>query len=360
MPVSDSSVPARDRVDRAITPATASAAAADTTGFRSSGQSPGAVATVHLVGGGALATAVLRQIGALPAVVVAVSDDTATVFDRRGVPLTTLCEHLQRGGGLAALPRAERLPPDQATAFVAADVVIDVSEPANGRAIDAAVERGRAVLRRGASLVIADAGIAAAGAIEWQLGLHAARAWLDGALGGIGRRLADEIAELRERSSALALVGERTSTAAVQAIESGAVTPPFAAELRSVSTFAARFAALWAGVFGTPWLRPPTSPEVDTTRLVLPPPHEQRARAARGATTRLVARGSRGGRDFQLGFEEVAVGTALAAPADRVVATYELPQGRRVHTGTAIGSEAVAAAVVADAQRALTRAEVLA
>lgn len=359
MPVSGSSVPSRDRVDRAITSATASAAAADTTGFRSSGQSPGAVATVHVVGGGALATAVLRQIGGLRAVVVAVSDDTATVFDRRGVPLAALCEHLQGGGGLAASSRAERLPPDQATAFVAADVVIDASRPANAFAIEAAVERGRAVLRRGASLVIADAHVAAAGAIEWQFGPHAARARLDGALGGIGHRLADELAELRERAAGLALVGECASTAAVQAIESGAAVTPFAGD-DATSVFAARFATLWAAVFGAPWLRLPAPPGVDNTRLVLPSPHEQRARAARGTTTRLVARGSRAGRDLQFGFEEVAVGTALAAPADRIVATYDLPQGHRVHTGTAIGTEGVAAAVVADAQRAIARAEVLA
>ncbi|MEO6593907.1 MAG: hypothetical protein ABIP94_04050, partial [Planctomycetota bacterium] len=72
--------------------ATASKAGPDTVGFRSSGQSPGTrlpgapPRSLHLIGPGQVGRAFLRQIAALPVAVVAVSDSTATVFDRRGLP----------------------------------------------------------------------------------------------------------------------------------------------------------------------------------------------------------------------------------------------------------------------------------
>jgi homoserine dehydrogenase len=83
-----------------------------------------------------------------------------------------------------------------------------------------------------------------------------------------------------------------------------------------------------------------------------------RARAARGLTTRLVARADRGG-NLRVAYEEVALGSPLAAPPDRVVYGYELPEGLRVHTGLAIGYERTAAALLDDVRDALTGREVV-
>ncbi|MCA8950708.1 MAG: hypothetical protein KDE27_14495, partial [Planctomycetes bacterium] len=74
---------------------------------------------------------------------------------------------------------------------------------------------------------------------------------------------------------------------------------------------------------------------------------ELRRRVERGLTTRLVARAVRGG-ELRVAFEELPIGSPLVAPADRVVYTYELPAGMRVHTGLAVGYDLTAAALHED------------
>ena len=82
-----------------------------------------------------------------------------------------------------------------------------------------------------------------------------------------------------------------------------------------------------------------------------------RERASRGATTRLIARGGRSGTDLRAAFEEVALGSPLAAPADRVVYGYELPSGLRVHTGLGVGYERTAEALWQDVHALLLGAK---
>lgn len=339
-----------------ITGATASTAARDTTGFRSSGQSPGlspgaARATVHVLGTGAVARALLRRLAHEPVTVVAVSDAEATVFDRGGLSLDAVSAHLVCSAPLAVLPRAERLAPELALSFVAADVVVFAGGTALGH-LEGAIERGRSVLRRGASLVLAEASVLAAAAGEWLLGLHRERVGADAALGGIGHRLAGELAELRADCRSVAFAGDPWSTAFVQAVEAG-IAPAdaralaFGAEAVEV-TAPARLAAIRAAVFGAEWSRDAAPRPFVRDELPEPPSELLRARARRGATTRLVARVSRGGGDLQVGFEEVPRGTPLAAPPDRVVAVYELPAGQRVHTGIAVTVEGHAEALLGD------------
>lgn len=101
-------------------------------------------------------------------------------------------------------------------------------------------------------------------------------------------------------------------------------------------------------MFGDSWTAPPAFERIARADVRGLDPELLRERAARGATTRLVARGSRRGDDLRVVYEEVPRGSPLAAPPDRVVYGYELPGGLRVHTGLAIGHERTAGALLAD------------
>src|SRR5688572_25480434 len=100
-----------------LSAATASTEPRDTDGFRSSGQSPGR-RSLHLVGPGAVGRAFLRQLAGVPVNVVAVTDSSATVFDRAGLPLEAIAAHKEAGRPLAAWPGAEALPTDFAVTIV--------------------------------------------------------------------------------------------------------------------------------------------------------------------------------------------------------------------------------------------------
>jgi homoserine dehydrogenase len=111
-------------------------------------------------------------------------------------------------------------------------------------------------------------------------------------------------------------------------------------------------------VFGETFLRPPTPATVVREAIAGLDPTVVRARAQRGRTTRLVARGSRTGGDLRVRFEEVPLGSPLAAPPDRVVYGYELPAGLRVHTGLAVGHDRTAQALLGDLRAWLRGQEV--
>ncbi|MBL8756104.1 MAG: hypothetical protein JNK15_22615, partial [Planctomycetes bacterium] len=136
--------------------------------FHSSGQSPG-VRTLHLLGPGAVGRAFLHQLDALPVRVVALSDSTATVFDRDGLATDGIVRHKAAGGALASLPRAERIPSDLAVRIVAADIVVDCT-PTRADDTAAAVARGRAALQNGAFLALCGKNALAAQVPEWLLG----------------------------------------------------------------------------------------------------------------------------------------------------------------------------------------------
>jgi homoserine dehydrogenase len=106
-------------------------------------------------------------------------------------------------------------------------------------------------------------------------------------------------------------------------------------------------------LFGDSWAAPPTADAVVRQAIATLDLDAVRARPARGATTRLVARADRSRDSLRVQFEAVPLGSPLAAPPDRVVYGYELPAGLRVHTGLAVGHERTAAALLADVQAAL-------
>jgi homoserine dehydrogenase len=363
-----------------ITFATASAAGPDTVGFRSSGQSPGgqspggqsaaAPRTLHLVGPGHVGAALLARLGELPLRLIAVSDSAATAFDRQGLDPAAIAAHKRAGGSLASWYRAEALPTELAIGVIGADVVVDAS-PSSSSGTEAAVQRGRAALRAGAFLALCGKNALAAAAPEWLLGVHRGQVGIDAVLGGTGRQLVSELPELREHARALALVGNVTTTVVIEAIERGAsladgvaaaaarglLEPDPALDLDGHDA-ATKLCAVWAAVFGETFLRPPTPATVVREAIAGLDPTVVRARAQRGRTTRLVARGSRTGGDLRVRFEEVPLGSPLAAPPDRVVYGYELPAGLRVHTGLAVGHDRTAQALLGDLRAWLRGQEV--
>ncbi len=336
--------------------------------FHSSGQSPG-VRTLHLLGPGAVGSAFLQQLTGLPVRTVAISDSSATVFDRNGVAVDSVLRHKAAGGALASLPRTERIPSELAVRVVAADIVVDCT-PTRAADTQLAVARGRAALQNGSFLALCGKNALAAQVPEWLLGAFRGRVGVHAVLGGAGQQLVRELLDLREHASSLALVGNVTTTVLVAAIERGASLEAGIADATARgllepdptldldgSDAATKLLLTWGAVFGESWQQPRTLAAVSRQDIRSLDVELVRQRARRGATTRLVARGSRAGNDLRVAYEEVPAGSPLAAPPDRVVYGYELPQGLRVHTGLAVGHERTAAALLDDV-RAFLRAEV--
>lgn len=321
--------------------------------------------TLHLVGPGQVGRSFLRQLEALPVRVVAVSDSAATVFDRGGVAIGPLVAHKAAGGALASLPRAEAIPTELAIRVVAADLVVDAT-PSSEAGTAQAVQRGRAALQNGAFLALSGKNALAAAAPEWLLGAWRGRVGIHAVLGGAGQSLVRELAELREHCRGLVLVGNVTTTLLIEAIERGASLEQGIAEAQARgllepdptldldgSDAATKLRCVWGAVFGDSWAEPVSGARVVRDDIRALDVATVRARAARGATTRLVARGDRSGTGLQVRFEELPIGSPLAAPPDRVVYGYELPAGLRVHTGLAVGFDRTAAALLDDVRQAL-------
>ena len=328
--------------------------------FHSSGHSPGQVRTLHLLGPGRVGRALLPQLADLPVRVVAISDSTATAFDRQGLPLDAIAAHKAAGGSLASWPRAEAIPTELAVRIVGADLVVDAT-PTDQASVQAALQRALAALQNGAFLVVAGKNALAEAAPEWLLGVHRGKVGVHAALGGAGQALLRELDELREHCRELVLVGNVTTTVLVEAIERGGSLDDGLAVARQLglleadptqdldgSDAATKLRAVWGALFADAWTAPPSFARIARADARALDPELLRARARAGATTRLVARGSRSGTDLRVAFEEVPRGSPLAAPPDRVVYGYQLPCGLRVHTGLGIGHERTAGALFAD------------
>ena len=323
--------------------------AADTEGNLSSGPSP----TVHLLGLGKVGRAFLREISGTGIRLVGASDSTATVVDREGLDPLALCAHKERGGSLAAWPRAERVQLELAFGLLGADVVVDALPTDLGRAA-AAVQRCKAALRAGSALVLASKdALARAGEVllapGTRVGCHAV-------LGGTGRRLRAELAELRAGCTAIAIAANASTTALVQHLERGA---SLAAAIRDVQALgllesdptldldgsdAATKLAIVARAVLDLCCDPRAVPRADIRGL---DPALVRERAARGSTTRLVGRADRRG-ELRVAFEEVPLTSPLAVPSDRVAYTYTLSAGVRVHVGCGVGPIETARALLID------------
>lgn len=136
--------------------ARASSEPRDTTGFASSGQSPGTTAapgqtslsasprpTLHLLGVGKVGAAFLAQLAALPIQLVAVSDRSGTAFARTGLDPLAVRAHKLAGQPIAAWPHAETIPTELAIGLCAADVVVDAT-PTDQQSTAAAIGRVQA------------------------------------------------------------------------------------------------------------------------------------------------------------------------------------------------------------------------
>lgn len=325
-------------------------------------------ATLHLVGPGHVGRSFLRQLAPAPVRVVAVSDASATAFARGGLPVDALCAHKAAGRALADWPGAERIPTDVALRVVAADVVADAT-PTREAEADAAVARALLALRLGGRVVLSAKNALAAAATSLLLGPFADRVGVDGVLGGAGAAIVADLADLRARCRGLAIVGNVTTTVLALACERGlSVVDGIAdAQARGLlepdptldldgSDAATKLRAVWGAVFGAPAGPMPAAAAVAREDVRALDAVALRARAARGATTRLVGRGDRAG-NLCVCFEELPAGSPLAVPPDRVAYGFELPDGLRVHVGFGVGYDQTAAAMVRDVARLLAVAQ---
>jgi len=323
-----------------------------------------AAATLHLIGPGHVGRSFLRQLAPLPVRVVAVTDSTATVFARDGLPVAALCAHKDAGRPLADWPGAERVPVEVALRVIAADVVAD-GTPTREAEAEAAVARALLALRLGGRVVLSAKNALAAASTTLLLGPAHDRVGVDAVLGGAGAALASDLADLRARCTGLALVGNVTTTVLVQAFERGQSVADGLADAEARGLFepeptldldgsdaATKLRAVWGAVFGEPGATLPAAADVAREDVRALDVGVVRARAARGATTRLVGRGNRSG-NLRVRFEELPAGSPLAVPPDRVAYGFEMPDGLRVHVGFGVGHDRTAAAMVRDVARLL-------
>ncbi|MDH5590361.1 MAG: alpha/beta fold hydrolase, partial [Gemmatimonadota bacterium] len=256
------------------------------------------------------------------------------------------------GGKVRDLPGAEPWDAWEAVERVEADLVVDATSTDFAREGWGAHLESH-VVSRGAPLVMAAKDAAAAHAHRW-LDLSAARGrvGINAVLGGAGAALRHQIAELRAEATGVAIAGSGSTTTIIEVVEAGGSiqdgideagrrglleTDP-ELDLKGYDAavkLAVVASALW-GVTATP----EEVPRQDIRDLE---EEEIRGRAARGHTTRLVARGDAEGR-LAVGFEGVSRTSPLAVPGDRAAYVYDLPgRRRRVHLGAGMGPAATAA-----------------
>lgn len=328
---------------------------------------PGArprAATLHLLGPGRVGSSFLRQLHDLPVRVVAVSDTGGTVHDGNGIDVDAMLRHKATGQSVVSLRGGIPMDACEAIDRVRADLVVDAT-PTDPAGTAAAVGRGDAALRTGAFLVLCAKNALAAAGDRWLRAPHRGRVGIHAVLGGTGKQLVRELDGLREGCTALALVGNVTTTVVIQAVESGASIAQGIEEARhrgllepdptldlDGSDAATKLCAVWNVLFATAAAHramPGVVPRQDLRDLDAAVVQE---RAARGATTRLVARATRDGA-LCVGYEELPATSILAAPADRVVYGYLGAAGMQVHCGTALGHGRTATAMLADMADAL-------
>ena len=320
-------------------------------GFASSGTSPGKAATLHLVGLGQVGRAILRRLEAQNLRLVAASDSSGTIVERTGLDALALERAKAEGRPLAATGLAEDLPLELLVELVHADVLADASASRfDGGA--AALERTERALRCGSRVVFASKVALAAGSHAWHEEIATGRIGWNAALGGTGRRLAAELAELVPGVEEIELVANATTSCVLAELERGGDWEGALHRARERGLCegsaepdldgrdaAAKLAIVAGALFG----RAIAADEIERIDVRTLEPGQ-----VRGRTFRLVARGSRSGR-FRVGPEELPRGSILAAPCDRVVYSYRGRDGRRrVHIGHGLGPARTAQALLAD------------
>jgi len=312
---------------------------------------------LHLLGPGHVGRRLLRRTASLPLRIVAVSDSTATVFDREGLDPETIAAHKQAGGSLRELAGSRAVSTPEAIDMVHADVVVDATQSNPDDTTDA-LARGRSALKNGAFLVLGGKNALATAASEWLLGGH--RVGINAVLGGTGRQLLRELHELRARCTEVELCGNVTTTVIVQAIERGASLEEGIAHARSLGILesdpaldldgidaAVKLLAVAGAIFGTRDRPAPSLARVHRQSIGSLNTAVVRERPQRGATTRLVARADRRGR-LGVRFEELAQSSPLVMSADQVAYGYRLGDELRMHSGRGVGYDLTAAALLED------------
>lgn len=331
--------------------------------FQTSGTSPTGSAegacrrhyeTVHVLGPGAVGRELLKRLAGDRLKLVAVTDSTGSWHNPAGLNAVEVVRWKESGCNLVEHPLGTALGGTAALERSNADIVVDASSTDLNRenwtsALDGALRRGACVASA------AKASLCEAGA-EWLTGDHAKRVGINAVLGGTGRSFVADLDELRRRTRCLAVIGNASTTAIVQAVEGGASFQEGVAdaqqrgflepdpELDLRGTDAAVKLAIVAGIITGRRIDPLSIPCEDIRDLDL---SVVRARAANGSTTRLIARLTEDGA-LRVAYEEVACGSIHAVACGRVVYDYRLGSERRLHIGSGLGAAATADALWAD------------
>lgn len=321
---------------------------------RTSGTSPtDAVGTVHLLGVGGVGRALLQRIALSGRRLVAVSDSTATVAAPHGLDPLRVLAWKAAGRPLAEWPGAWCVPTAEAVARVNAGVVVDATATTGDRPEWTEMLDG--VLARGSAIALAAKDALAERAAVW-LTQYAGAVGCNAVLGGTGQQLARELPELKRRWHEAAIVGNASTTTILECIERGGTLAEGIEEAHQRGYLEAdpeldlrgRDAAVKLAIVAGA-LR---GERIDAAAIVCEDirslaPEVIRARVARGATTRLVARATPHG--VHAGYEEVDRASALASPVGRVVYRYDLSRNeRRLHIGGGLGAAATADALWVD------------
>ncbi len=305
---------------------------------------------------GQVGQALLDRFDELPCRLVGVTDTTATVIAARGLEPTRIAGFKRARGALAGHARGRVLSRREALEASGAEIVVDAL-PSDPALAGEAASWGEEVLAGGLSLALASKQGLRVASSRWFGPEHAARLGCNAVLGGTGRRLQLEIAELRARALECCVVGSATSTLVIEALEAGA---DFAA---GVETARARgvletdpeldfrgddAAVKLAIVAGALWGSPSSASSIPREDLRSLDPDLVAERARRGSTTRLVGRASADG-ELRLRYEEVPRGGELEAPLGAVRYLYRLAGGEsRLHEGWGVGAAGTAEALAAD------------
>lgn len=327
--------------------------------------------TLHLIGPGAVGSALLRMIP--PGVILTgVTDSTATLRGTAGIDPFWIAANKEHGRPLRTQPGARALELRDALTWVGADIVVDATATDFNRPHWAETLES-AVLARGARLVLAAKDALCSAAPRWFASERHDAVGCNAVLGGTGRYLQRELDGLRERCVSIAIAGNASTTTILETVERGGSLDDGIAEARRLGFLeadpeldlrgadAAVKLAIVAGALRSHAIDPASIPCDDIRDL---DPALVRERARRGRTTRLVARADEYGR-LAVRYEEIERGSPLAAPVGRVVYAYVLEDGAaRVHVGAGLGAVATARALRADiaafaaAKRTASSAEV--